>query len=311
MLNKAKCFSAISRRRCLRGILAFSSIPSFAIQSKGGELKKATIEKQAAPWLSLPPTPTLPRSSRQGLASINGVKIFYAQFGQGPAMLFLHGGLANSNYWGNQISVFSRNFSVTVMDTRGHGRSPFISDKFSYELFADDAVSLLNYLDISRTIVIGWSDGAITALQLAMTRPDRLSGLFAFGANSNLEGLKAGGSHTGAFPTFSARCRQEYSALSPTPNRWPELERGLGRMWRREPMFTRAQLHSIKLTTTISAGEYDEIIRPEDTRQMAQSINGAHLSILPRVSHFAMLQDPSQFNDAIRGFLSDIAFQRR
>src|SRR5689334_8651944 len=56
-----------------------------------------------AKWLTLPPTPTLPATTQSGLVSINGTSIFYAQFGDGPPILLLHGGLANSNYWGRQV----------------------------------------------------------------------------------------------------------------------------------------------------------------------------------------------------------------
>lgn len=58
---------------------------------------------QQQPWLALPPTPALPEPSDQGRASVNGAAIHYARFGRGEPVIFLHGGLANSNYWGNQI----------------------------------------------------------------------------------------------------------------------------------------------------------------------------------------------------------------
>jgi pimeloyl-ACP methyl ester carboxylesterase len=305
VLNKAMIYPAITRRQSLISLLTFSSAICIPAVSKADRVRGGSeAEKQTSPWLTLPPTPRLPNPSRQGLVSINGVRIFFAQFGQGPSTLFLHGGLANSNYWGYQIDDISRNFLVTVMDTRGHGRSPLTSDTFGYGVFAKDALALMDYLQISRTTLVGWSDGAITGLQLALTQPSRLSGLFAFGANSNLEGLKAGGAHSGVFPSFSSRARKEYSELSPDPKKWSSLQQGLGKMWRREPNFSRAQLGTIKLPVTIADGEYEEIIKPEDTRQMAESIKGARLAILPSVSHFAMLQNPTRFNETIRKFLS-------
>jgi pimeloyl-ACP methyl ester carboxylesterase len=74
-------------------------------------------------------------------------------------------------------------------------------------------------------------------------------------------------------------------------------------MWRTQPNFGKAQLARIITPVTIAAGEYDEIIRPEHTRQIATSIADARLVILPGVSHFAMLQDPPEFNRALRQFL--------
>ena len=145
-------------------------------------------------WLSLPPTPNIPSPMRSELAPVNGISIYFAQFGDaGPPLLLLHGGLGNSNYWGHQITELAKRFSVTVMDTRGHGRSPLTSRAFSYGLFAQDAVGLLDFLQIPAAAVVGWSDGAITGLQLAIAKPDRISKLFAFGANSTLGGLKPDG----------------------------------------------------------------------------------------------------------------------
>ena len=98
-------------------------------------------------WRTLPPTPALPAPTRSGMAAVNGTSVYYAQFGEGPPVLLLHGGLANSNYWGLQIGELAKEFSVLVMDTRGHGRSPVMSRDFSYRAFADDVAGLLDVLE--------------------------------------------------------------------------------------------------------------------------------------------------------------------
>jgi pimeloyl-ACP methyl ester carboxylesterase len=83
------------------------------------------------------------------------------------------------NYWGYQVRELAQNFAVTVMDTRGHGRSPLISHPFSYGLFAEDVVGFLDVLGIPAAAIVGWSEGAITGLQLAVAKPGRISKLFA------------------------------------------------------------------------------------------------------------------------------------
>ncbi len=74
-------------------------------------------------WMILPPTPTLPSPKSSGYAPVNGIKIWYATFGQGEPVILLHGGLANSNYWGKQVPFLAARYRVIVMDSRGHGRS--------------------------------------------------------------------------------------------------------------------------------------------------------------------------------------------
>ena len=235
---------------------------------------------------------------------VNGVDIFFATFGQGDPVLLLHGGLGSSNYWGHQIPALAEKFSVIVMDTRGHGRSPMTSPTFGFNIFADDVAALLAHLELPSASIVGWSDGAITGLQLAMTRPALVSKLFAYGANGSLAGLKPGGSHAPVFASYVARTKKEYAELSPHPEKWPELVSGLGAMWRSQPNFTAQQLKTIKSRTAISDGEYDEIIKPEHTRELARQIPGAELIIQPAVSHFGMLQNPEQFNRTLLQFLS-------
>jgi pimeloyl-ACP methyl ester carboxylesterase len=189
------------------------------------------------------------------------------------------------------------------MDTRGHGRSPLVSRDFSYDKFANDVVGLLDYLEIATVSIVGWSDGAITGLQLAMMHADRVSKLFAFGANSTVNGLKRESSQTGVFASYLARCKTEYRQLSPHPEKWPQLLEGLRVMWRTEPRFTKQRLASLKVLTAIADGDHDEIIKPDHTKSIASEIPGAQLVILPEVSHFAMLQSPAKFNKAIIEFL--------
>lgn len=262
-------------------------------------------QRNASPpsWLTLPATPKLSQPIKQGYAPANGAQVFFAQFGAGSPIIFLHGGLANSEYWGNQVNELAKRYLVTVMDTRGHGRSPMTSNYFSYGLFAKDVLALMDYLKINRAAIVGWSDGAITGFQLALFNSDRVSALFAFGANTDLSGLRPGGSKTGVFPTFASRCRGEYLTLSPKPEKWRDLQLGLSAMWRREPNFTKVQLAKIKLPVMVADGAHDEIIKIEHTRQIAESIASSQLTIFADASHFAMMQLPEQFNSALVEFL--------
>jgi pimeloyl-ACP methyl ester carboxylesterase len=254
--------------------------------------------------MTLPPTPTLPKARRSGLVSVNNVSIYFAQFGEGPPVLLLHGGLGSSAYWGHQVRQLAKNYNVIVMDTRGHGRSPVMSGSFSYALFAEDAASLLDVLKIPTVSIVGWSDGAITGLQLAISRPDRVAKLFAFGANSSVSGLKKNGSKSRTFQAYAERCKAEYAQISPSPEKWPELLSGLRPMWRGEPEFTKQMFGLIKAPTAISDGEYEELIQREDAERMSREIPGARLIILPNVSHFAMLQNPQEFNSSLISFLA-------
>src|SRR6516162_11887134 len=110
-------------------------------------------------WLTLPPTPSLPKPAQSGYAPVNGIRTWYATFGRGAPVLLLHGGLANSNYWGNQVPALARSYRVIVMDSRGHGRSTRDERPYGYYLMASDVLGLMDFLKVSKTAVVGWSDG--------------------------------------------------------------------------------------------------------------------------------------------------------
>jgi pimeloyl-ACP methyl ester carboxylesterase len=259
----------------------------------------------AAPllWLTFPATPTLPQAVASGYAPVDGIKIWYAEFGHGSPVILLHGGLANADYWGNQVRALEGRYRVIVMDSRGHGRSTRDSAPFGYDLMAADVLDLMDYLSISKAAIVGWSDGAIVGLDLAIHDPNRVSRLFAFAANSDPAGAKDV-SKSPIFTRFIARARREYERLSPTPRDYDSFFAQIARMSATQPHFTAAELESIRVPTWIVDADHDEVIKRANTLFMANHIPDSGLLILPGVSHFAFLQDPNLFNAALLDFLA-------
>lgn len=255
------------------------------------------------PWMVLPPTPTLPTPARSGLAPVNGIRVWYAEFGQGPPVILLHGGLANSNYWGLQVRALSRKYQVIVMDSRGHGRSSRNDTPIGYDLMSSDVLALMDYLHISKAALVGWSDGAIIGLDIAIHHPDRATRVFAFAANSNPSGTKDV-KKSPVFTAFIARAADQYAQLSPTPTQYKQFLADIEHMWANQPDFTDAQMKAISIPVWIVDGDHDEAIKRENTDLMASLIPGAGELILPETSHFAFLQDPAMFNNALLHFLS-------
>lgn len=255
-------------------------------------------------WMTLPATPELPKAQRSGYAPINGIKIWYAVYGQGAPVILLHGGLANSNYWGNQVPVLAKQYQVIVMDSRGHGRSTRDSKPFGYDLMATDVLALMDHLGIKRAAIVGWSDGAIMGLNIAIHHPERLTKLFAYGANSDTQGVKDSSKN----PTFKAyatvRAKEEYKKLSTTPTNYEQFLSEIQKMWQTQPNYTKAELNSIQVPTWIVDGDHDEGIKRENTEFMADNIPNAGLLIQPNVSHFAFIQDPTLFNHDVLSFLA-------
>jgi pimeloyl-ACP methyl ester carboxylesterase len=259
-------------------------------------------------WLTLPPTPTLPKAVKSGYAPVNGIKIWYATFGRGAPVVLLHGGLANSNYWGLLVRALAPHYRVIVMDSRGHGRSSRDTRPYGYDLMASDVVALMDYLKIDKAALVGWSDGAIIGLDIALHHPERLSKLYAFAANSDPGAVKDV-EKSPVFSAFIARARQEYAQLSPTPTEYDAFLKQIEKMWDSEPHWTANDLQTIKVPTWIVDADHDEAIKRENTLFMADNIPGSGLLIQPQVSHFSFLQDPAQFNGDVAHFLEHVPGQ--
>lgn len=259
----------------------------------------------AEPWQSLPPTPAPVPGEQVGHAEVNGIGLFYAEIGHGSPVVVLHGGLANSNYLGNQVRALAPHHRVIVVDSRGHGRSTRDDRPFGYDLMTDDVAALLDTLKIAKADILGWSDGAIIGLDMAMRYPDRVGRIFAFGANTQTSALKEGFDQSPVFAAYLVRARQEYPGLSPTPDQYDAFQNQIGKMWADEPNWTDEQLRSIKASVLIADGDHEEGIKREHTEYLAATIPDAGLLILPNVSHFAFLQDPGLFNAAVLHFFGD------
>lgn len=258
------------------------------------------------PWKRLPPTPGLLPGTVGQHVSVNGAGIWYAQWNvqvSGVPVLLLHGGMGNSNYFGNLIpALVKHGYRVIALDSRGHGRSTAPAEQITYDLMAADVIGVLDHLGVKKVCVVGWSDGGTTGYDLAVHHPERVSRLFAFGANADVSGIKDVDKDP-VFSAYLARVADEYRAMSATPERWDSFRANVLRMWETLPAFTAEQLRSIHLPVTVADGEYDEALKREHLRYIAETIRGARLVILPRTSHFAMLQDPAAFNAAVLEFL--------
>jgi pimeloyl-ACP methyl ester carboxylesterase len=254
--------------------------------------------------MTLPAVPSPPRPAASGYAPVNGIRMFYAVFGEGSPVLLLHGGLANSDYWGAVIPILvQHHLKVVVADSRGHGRSTRTAEPYSYELMASDVLGLLDFLELPKVDLVGWSDGGIVGLDLAMTHAERLRRLYAYGANADPSGVKDV-SGNAIFDRYIEQARREYQRLSPTPQEYDSFLAQIEKMWAEQPHIAPAQLQRITVPTTIADGAHEEAIKREHTQYLARSIQGAKLVILPDVSHFGFMQNPREFSDSVLEFLT-------
>jgi pimeloyl-ACP methyl ester carboxylesterase len=242
----------------------------------------------------------------QGYVENDAVRIWYAAYGSGPLVILLHGGLGNSGNWGYQVPALVRGgYQVIVIDSRGHGRSTRDAQPYSYELMASDIAAVMDALHLERAALVGWSDGACTALVLASKAAARVAGVFFFACNMDPSGTKEI-EFTPILQRCISRHIQDYKRLSATPDQFDDFSNAVGLMQQTQPNYTVADLAKISVPVTIVQSEFDEFIKREHAEYLARSIPNAEFVFLPGVSHFAPLQRPELFNEAVLRFLRKV-----
>jgi pimeloyl-ACP methyl ester carboxylesterase len=247
----------------------------------------------------------LPAPSDAGYIENDGARIWYSVYGSGAPVTLLHGGLGHSGNWGYQVPALVENgYRAVLMDSRGHGRSTRDERPFSYELMASDVLALMDALHLKTAALVGWSDGACTALILAAKHPSRVAGVFFFACNMDPSGLKPFEA-TPALNRCFARHAKDYKELSVTPERFEGFVEDVSLMGRTQPNFSAHDLASITVPVTVVQSEHDEFIKCEHADYLARTIPDAKFVLLKNVSHFAPLQRPDSFNAAILEFVRE------
>lgn len=293
----------LTRRAALAAGLATGMLGTASRAVPAARAQDATpvAETVAPPQALLPPQP----EGQQGqTAAINGIDIYYEVYGEGKPVLLLHGGLGNGDHWVNQIQpLVDAGYQPIVMDSRGHGRSSFDEQQITYALMASDVVGLLDHLGVEKADLVGWSDGGIIGIELAIARPERMNRIVAYGANVDPTGVRLDVGTNAYFNAYIEANAADYPNLSPAPERWDEFLANISTMWATEPNYTDAQLETITTPILILDGANEEAIDLNQTKWMALVIPSAELLIMPDTGHFAMMEQPEEFNRIVLEFL--------
>lgn len=228
---------------------------------------------------------------------IRGISLYVEQYGKGRPLVMLHGNGGSIESFSCQIPYFETKYHVIAIDSRAQGKSHDPSDTLSFDMMADDVGVLLDSLKLDSCFILGWSDGGITALMLALRHPEKVRGMAITGAN-----LKPDSSSLN--PADLQWMALEYNrlgALSQTPE--VRNQRKLIGLDLMEPQITANDLYPIHTPALIIGGDRD-IIPVSHSLLIAQAIQGAYLWILPNSSHSTLIDYPDEFNKTVDRFFS-------
>ena len=225
-----------------------------------------------------------------------GLKMYYETYGEGDPLLLLHingGSIAN---FANQIPYFATRYHVIAVDTRAHGKSVDPGDSLTFEMMADDFNALLDSLQIDSCNVVGWSDGGISGLLLAIRHPEKVRKLVVSGPNLWPD-------TTGLVPFIYHYLERVADTLRRQPQT-PAVKNQLKivELDLKQPHMTLDQLQSIHCPTLVMGGDHDGI-PSYHLWLISQHIPQSYLWIVPNSGHSVAIFKKDQFNSVVGDFL--------
>lgn len=227
-----------------------------------------------------------------------GFRMYYEEYGKGTPLLMIHGNGGSIQSFNNQIPYFSKKYHVIAADSRAQGKSTDDRDSLSFEMMADDFNALLDSLHLDSCYVLGWSDGGINALALAMRHPDKVKKLAETGANLWPDS-------TALLPWLFKNMQQSYDQLRKQPQTIDvQRQLKLVALDLFQPNINGNQLTQIKCSTLIIGGDHD-LILPEHTMYIWRHITHAWLWIVPNSGHGILIEHAACFNKTVDDFFQN------
>jgi pimeloyl-ACP methyl ester carboxylesterase len=229
---------------------------------------------------------------------VRGFKMYCEIYGEGQPLLIIHGNGGSINNFVNQIPYFSKNYKVIIADSRAQGKSADEGDSLSYEMMADDYAGLLDVLKIDSANVIGWSDGGINGLLLAIRHPKKVKKLAVTGANLQPD-------TSAVFQEVMDVVMPYYTQLRNTPTKTAVQKNGwkLMKLLVDNPHIPLKDVNTIKCPTLVIGGDHD-VIKEEHTMQIYKNIPQAYLWILPNSGHSTPIVYKDEFNKTVGDFFA-------
>lgn len=215
---------------------------------------------------------------------VNQVKLFYSLTGKGKPIFLLHGNGENHHIFDEIALPLSKNFSVYAIDSRNHGQSQH-TDNYSYDTMAEDNYQMIKELNLDKVSIVGFSDGAIIGLLIALNHPEVIDKLVLLGANLQPSDFK---------DEILKNVVDEYKT-NPTP---------LLKLMIEEPSISLEELKKVQSPTLVVGAEHD-IFKPETFPKIANGIANSKLIILEGQTHDSYINHSTLIYPEINAFLSE------
>ncbi len=240
---------------------------------------------------------------------VKGLQVYYVMKGKGEPVLLLHGGLGTVEDFAPQIPVLAEHFQIFAFERSGHGHTADTAEPFGYDVMAKQTVAFIEALGLGATNLVGWSDGAIVALLVAISRPELVRSLVLVSGNFNTSGLTTQARHwiesatPESFRKEEPTLAERYDNATPDgPAHFSTLLEKTKKLWLNEPDIKREELGGIKVPALVMAAD-KEMVPIEHTIELFRAMKDGQLCIIPGATHFLLSEKPDMVNSIILDFL--------
>jgi len=241
------------------------------------------------------------------ITTVRDHPIYHEVHGTGEPVLLLHGGFCSLEMMRPQLEALAAEYTVYAPERPGHGRTADRPGPFGYAQSVDDTVAYLDAVGLDSVHVVGFSDGAIIGLLLALQHPGRIRSLVSISGNLDPTGFVENSSDENNQTPDAApepdRTREFYDLLSPDgPEHGDVVVDKLMTLWTTEPSIAPADLATVSVPTLVMAGDHD-VIKLEHSALIATSIPRGELCIVPGAGH-GLIESRGEFvTFAVQQFL--------
>jgi aminoacrylate hydrolase len=256
--------------------------------------------------------------------SIGDAELYYEEFGAGAPLMMVPGLGGIGSIWKPQIAAFQDKFRCITHDHRGCGQSTRTKGEYSVERMADDALRLMDRLNIPKAHFIGHSTGGAIGEIIALEHPERLASLVLSATWAGPDaffrrcftirretltklGWEAYQRVSNAFlyapwylASHAAELMAQEAAIVANP---PDLDIAVARIDAIVRFDRRDSVARIKTPTLVIVAKDDMVTPMHLSEELAKKIPGAKLVLLERGGHFVDIADPAAYNKAVRDFL--------
>jgi pimeloyl-ACP methyl ester carboxylesterase len=252
-------------------------------------------------------------------AEINGNAMGYVVYGEGPALVLIHGFGLDRSIWGAMVQDYLGEVCVVLPDVRGHGESAAPPGSYSMSLLAADIAGLLEHLEIDRAVIAGHSMGGYITLAFAADHRDRMAGMGLITTRAEADSdEKAAGRHKVAVEVAERGAIALAESLAPRLTEDAAIQQAMhGLILKTDPqgiigalkgMAARPDrrdfLEMVSLPSLVIAGERDQIIDLQQARRMAEHLPDGRFVSLPECGHMPMLEDPQGLAKGLRDLMA-------